>query len=109
MLARNQMLPQLDIVVQGSQDVGDPGTSSDDKGEFVLVIGATSEVPIQRRMARGKLQSNVGQDRSAYREAAAFKETRSELSCEPPTQALLTRHKWSGKLNCPFKDFARYT
>jgi len=54
-LAGNQMLPQLDLVVEGSQDVGLPGSSSDDKGEFVLVIGAASEVPIQRRKARGEL------------------------------------------------------
>ncbi|MDG2221386.1 MAG: TolC family protein [Rubripirellula sp.] len=55
-LAQNQMLPQLDFVVSGSQDVGAPGTSSDDKGPFQLVIGAASEVPVQRRKTRGKLR-----------------------------------------------------
>ena len=58
-LARNQRLPQLDFVVEGSKDVGAPGSKSDDKGPFVLVIGAASEVPIQRRKARGKLQATA--------------------------------------------------
>lgn len=53
-LARNQMLPRLDFVLEGSQDVGAPGTKSDDKGPFELVVGATGEVPLQRRKARGK-------------------------------------------------------
>ncbi len=55
-LARNDMLPALDFIVDGSQDVGDAGSKSDDKGEFVLVIGLQGEVPIQRRKAIGKLQ-----------------------------------------------------
>ena len=55
-LARNQTLPQFDFVVEGSQDVGGPASKSDDKGEFVLVIGAQGEVPLQRRKARGKIR-----------------------------------------------------
>lgn len=55
-LAANQMLPRLDLIADGSQDVGNAATSSDDKGEFVLVFGVQGEVPIQRRKARGKLQ-----------------------------------------------------
>ncbi|WP_233148669.1 TolC family protein [Rhodopirellula sp. MGV] len=56
-LACNDMLPTLDFVSQASQDVGPPASSKDDKGEFELVIGIQSEVPIQRRKARGKIQS----------------------------------------------------
>lgn len=58
-LARNQLLPRLDFVVEGSQDIGGAASKSDDKGEFVLVIGAQGDVPIQRRKARGKLQSTA--------------------------------------------------
>lgn len=58
-VARNQTLPRFDFVVQGSQDVGLAASKSDDKGEFVLVIGAEGEVPIQRRKARGKLLSTA--------------------------------------------------
>ncbi|MFU7559821.1 TolC family protein [Roseiconus sp. JC912] len=56
-LACNDMLPTLDFVSQASQDVGPPASSKDDKGDFELVIGIQSEVPIQRRKARGKIQS----------------------------------------------------
>ena len=56
-LACNDMLPSVDFVAEASQDVGTPASSSDDKGEFLLVVGVQGEVPIQRRKARGKLQS----------------------------------------------------
>ncbi len=56
-LACNNMLPRLDFIAEGSQDVGDAASKSDDKGEFELVIGLQGEVPIQRRKARGKIQS----------------------------------------------------
>ena len=57
-LARNDMLPQIDFVAEASQDMGEPATKSDDKGQFELVIGFQSEIPIQRRKARGKIQSS---------------------------------------------------
>ncbi len=56
-LAGNDMLPSLDFVTEASQDIGLAATSSDDKGQFVLVVGVQGEVPLQRRKARGKLQS----------------------------------------------------
>nr|WP_315854367.1 TolC family protein [Rubripirellula lacrimiformis] len=58
-LANNQMLPRFEFIAEASQDMGEPATKSDDKGEFELVIGFTSEVPIQRRKARGKIQSTT--------------------------------------------------
>ncbi|WP_246151534.1 TolC family protein [Rubripirellula reticaptiva] len=59
-LACNEMLPRFDFVTEASQDMGDPATKSDDKGDFELVIGFTSEVPVQRRKARGKIQETNG-------------------------------------------------
>ena len=56
-LARNQMLPQLDLITEGSQDAGDPASSSNDKSRFELEVGLQGELPIQRRKARGKIQS----------------------------------------------------
>lgn len=56
-LASNNLLPRLDFVAEASQDMGEPATKSDDKGQFELVIGFRSDVPIQRRKARGKIQS----------------------------------------------------
>ena len=55
-LATNQTLPRFDFISEASQDMGERSSSSNDKGDFELVIGFQSEVPIQRRKARGKIQ-----------------------------------------------------
>lgn len=55
-LARNQLLPNLDVYAEGSQDTGLRASSSNDKGQFELLFGLKAEVPIQRRKARGTLQ-----------------------------------------------------
>lgn len=55
--AMNQMLPSVDLVAEASQDIGTPTSSYNDKGQFELVFGVQGQVPIQRRKARGKLQS----------------------------------------------------
>ncbi|MEZ6077834.1 MAG: TolC family protein [Pirellulaceae bacterium] len=56
-LASNNLLPSLDLVAEASHDVGVPASSINDKGQFELVVGFQGEVPIQRRKARGKIQS----------------------------------------------------
>ncbi len=56
-LACNDQLPRFDLVAEASQDVGLAVNDPDDKGEFQLLLGFQSEVPIQRRKARGKIQS----------------------------------------------------
>ncbi len=56
-LASNYLLPSLDVVAEASQDTGFPASSLNDKGQFELVVGLQGEVPIQRRKARGKIQS----------------------------------------------------
>ncbi len=56
-LASNDLLPRLDVLAEGSQDMGTPTSSKNDKGRFELMVGLIGEVPIQRRKARGKLQS----------------------------------------------------
>lgn len=56
-LAHNDLLPNFDFVAEASQDIGERATSANDKGEFELVVGFHSEVPIQRRRARGRIQS----------------------------------------------------
>ncbi len=56
-LAENQMLPQFDLIAEASQDVGAPASPKNDKGPFELVVGFAGEVPIQRRKARGEIQS----------------------------------------------------
>ncbi|MEM7476343.1 MAG: TolC family protein [Planctomycetota bacterium] len=56
-LASNQLLPTIDLYAEGSQDVGVPASSSNDKGQFELLAGLQGSVPIQRRKARGKIQA----------------------------------------------------
>ena len=58
-LARNQLLPTIDLYTEGSQDVGIPASSSNDKGQFQLAAGLQGSLPIQRRKARGKIQSTA--------------------------------------------------
>ena len=58
-LARNQTLPNLDFTIQGVQNVGDPATTLNDKGDFILESGVVGGVPIQRRKARGKIESTL--------------------------------------------------
>lgn len=53
--ADNQTLPNLDAVVAGSQDVGEPTSSKRDKSQFELEAGLFLDVPVQRRKARGKM------------------------------------------------------
>ncbi|MEZ6044038.1 MAG: TolC family protein [Planctomycetaceae bacterium] len=56
--ARNDLLPNLDTQFQGKQDVGEPTSSKRDKSEFELEAGIYLEVPLQRRKARGKIQTS---------------------------------------------------
>jgi hypothetical protein len=58
-LARNDLLPSLDLLAEASQDVGTPVSPLNDKGQFELLVGLQGEVPIQRRKARGKIQSTA--------------------------------------------------
>lgn len=58
-LARNQTLPNLDFTIQGVQNVGDRATSLNDKQDFVLESGVIGGVPVQRRKARGKIDSTL--------------------------------------------------
>ncbi len=59
-LACNQLLPQVDFSIQGSQDSGAPASSLRDKSPFELEAGLVGEVPYQRRKARGKIQASQG-------------------------------------------------
>ena len=62
--ARNDLLPEIQAVVTGSQDVGAPATSKNDKSQYELEAGLFLDVPVQRRKARGKMtavESKIGQ------------------------------------------------
>ncbi|HSG69518.1 MAG TPA: TolC family protein, partial [Planctomycetaceae bacterium] len=59
-LAENDALPNVDAVILGSQDVGEPTSPKRDKSEFELEAGIFVDVPLQRRKARGKQVSLEG-------------------------------------------------
>ncbi|MBD3675254.1 MAG: TolC family protein [Planctomycetaceae bacterium] len=59
-LAVNDALPNVDAVLLGSQDVGEPTSSKRDKSQFELEAAIMVDVPLQRRKARGKQQSLAG-------------------------------------------------
>lgn len=58
--AQNDLRPNLDAVVTGSQDVGRPTSSKNDKGEFELDASLFLDVPLQRRKAQGKIRAIEG-------------------------------------------------
>lgn len=53
-LARNEMLPTLDLGVYASQDIGPAVDDPDDKGPFELEALLRLNVPLQRSKARGR-------------------------------------------------------
>jgi outer membrane protein TolC len=55
-LADNQTLPNLNLVAEASQDIGQRASAINDKGQFELLVGIQSDVPIQRRNALGRIQ-----------------------------------------------------
>ncbi|TVQ01336.1 MAG: transporter [Planctomycetaceae bacterium] len=68
--AGNESRPNLDAVVSAAQDVGDPATPLNDKGQFELDAALFFDVPVQRRRARGKIlatQARISQVNSRRR------------------------------------------
>lgn len=60
-LARNTLLPKLDVGVLASQDVGDEVSVPDDKGPFELDTFLRFELPVQRRRAKGATRATTAQ------------------------------------------------
>lgn len=55
--ANNQLLPELNVAVSASQDVGGRTDPKGTRSPAELEAGFYGEVPLQRRMARGKIDS----------------------------------------------------
>ncbi|MBU6239502.1 MAG: TolC family protein [Planctomycetes bacterium] len=58
-LARNQLLPTFDAQLRTFKNVGDVASRFDDKEETMVETGFEGGVPIQRRKARGKIDSTL--------------------------------------------------
>jgi outer membrane protein TolC len=59
-LANNDLQPEIDALLAGSQDVGEPTSSKRDKSEFEAEAALYFELPAQRRKARGKITTLCG-------------------------------------------------
>lgn len=57
---QNMLLPKLDAQLLASKDVGGQASSKGDKTPFELEVGLYGELPLQRREARGKINSAQG-------------------------------------------------
>ncbi len=55
--AANDLRPNVDAGVKGSQDLGAPTSPKRDKSEFELAMGVYFELPVQRRKGSGKLRA----------------------------------------------------
>jgi len=53
--ATNQLQPELNAVLWGSQDIGEPTSSKRDKSPYESEASVFLDVPMQRRKARGKM------------------------------------------------------
>jgi outer membrane protein TolC len=69
-LARNAMLPSLDLGLFASQDVGSAVNDPDDKEPFELEALVRFSLPLQRRKPRGTQQSLEGKINKLQREAS---------------------------------------
>lgn len=58
--AVNQLQPELNAVLWGSQDVGAPSSSKRDKSPYESEASVYLDVPVQRRKAHGKMTETQG-------------------------------------------------
>lgn len=58
--AANQLQPELNAVLWGSQDVGEPTSNKRDKSPYESEAAMYLDVPMQRRKARGKMTELQG-------------------------------------------------
>lgn len=66
--AENDLLPTLDLGVAASQDIGDAVSDPDNKGPFELDVLVDFDLPLQRRVARGKVRALEAKLRKVERE-----------------------------------------
>ena len=111
-LACNNLLPSIDLVTEVSQDMGIPASSKDDKGEFLLVVGVQGEIPIQRRKARGKIQSTSAKI-AQLRQKLFLQQNKIEAELKTAYNSLLLSSQIVEQaeisLRAAFNALARYT
>jgi outer membrane protein TolC len=85
--AENQLLPRIDARLEASKDVGGPADTKNDKTPFELEAGLWGELPLQRRQARGKIQSLQGK-RSQIAAKYRYSADKIELDVRDAASAL---------------------
>ena len=86
-LARNALLPKLDVGLAASQDVGAEVSDPDDKSDLNLEAFISLEVPLQRRKAKGKLRE-VEAKRVQLRQKARFVQEKVAAEVQDARSAL---------------------
>ena len=74
-LARNSLLPKLDVGLFASHDVGSAVNDPDDKGDLELEAVVSIEVPLQRRKAKGSTRRLRAEVTKLERQAQLLSET----------------------------------
>ncbi len=54
-LARNDLLPRIDLGGEVAKDVGPPGLGGRSRTPLEMIVGVTFKIPLQNRQAKGKL------------------------------------------------------
>ncbi len=67
-LAENRLLPNVDLAIVGSKDIGGAAKNPDDKGDGVLEAKVQIALPVQRREAKGELLAAQAQLRQVQSE-----------------------------------------
>jgi outer membrane protein TolC len=89
--ASNQMQPELNAVVWGSQDVGEPTSSKRDKSPYESEASLYLDVPMQRRKARGKITELQGKMAQI---SAKRRITADKISVDVQTAHAALRSAW---------------
>jgi len=83
-LSENELKPRLDLNLEYSGGLGDPGEGGPSKNSEDLIVGFTFTVPLQRREAKGRLAQA-----RAKRDALQFERQRLEDQIELELQNIL--------------------
>jgi outer membrane protein TolC len=89
--ANNQFLPNVEAGLKASSDVGDKASRTNDKGQWELDAGLLLEVPIQRRLARGKITQV---DAKIIQTAAKLQFQREKVIAEVQMAVLALEATW---------------
>jgi len=78
--SENDLQPNIDAVLVGGQDVGEPTSKKRDKSPFELEAAVRFDVPLQRRKARGKLASlEAKRSQIAHKQRLTTDKIRTEI------------------------------